>query len=378
MALTEYQRKRHFAKTPEPAGKVIYRRGALRFVIQKHAASHLHYDFRLEWNGVLKSWAVPKGPSLDPKQIRLAVEVEDHPIDYGNFEGTIPQGQYGGGTVLLWDQGTWEPVSDVDQGLRQGKLTFALMGKKLKGIFSLVRTKSKDHGKTNWLLIKGQDAEARSLTAYDILKAEPASVKTGRLLEEIAAGAKRPSTSPTQSHRFAARDTSAKSKRPIKKSMKALPAVMQPALATLVDEPPMGEGWLHEIKFDGYRMLCRVEDEKVTFVTRNQLNWASRLPGLVAQVQQLPIRQAVMDGEVVALDAHGVSSFQKLQNAFQKDRQASLDYYVFDLLWLDGEDSATTAAHRAEAATGETASVKTHRACPLHGPYCWERTGDLP
>ncbi len=347
MGLKEYRRKRRFRRTSEPRGRKASKRGQL-YVVQKHAASHLHYDFRLELDGVLKSWAVPKGPSLDPSVKRLAVEVEDHPVDYGDFEGTIPEGEYGGGTVMLWDRGSWEPLDDAHEGLREGKLKFRLHGEKLAGNWMLVRTRRGSTGKPQWLLFKERDEYARPESKYDIEQAEPLSVASGRDLDEIAAAKDRVWSSSDgesgkrkadpKTTRRAQKPSSKKSSGSSRKHFKPLPKHVGVELATLVKQAPEGEQWFHEIKFDGYRLLAFIEGDDVRLETRNELDWTAKFPELAAAVGRLGIRQAIFDGEVVALNKRGVSEFQGLQEALSARRRGSLIYYVFDLLWLDGED----------------------------------------
>jgi bifunctional non-homologous end joining protein LigD len=364
MGLQDYRRKRRFDRTPEPSGTTSRRKGHA-FVVQKHDASHLHYDFRLELDGVLKSWAVPKGPSLDPTVKRLAVEVEDHPVDYGSFEGVIPEGQYGGGTVMLWDQGTWEATGDPGADLRKGKLKFHLDGEKLKGGWTLVRTngaRSKTT-KPQWLLIKERDAAARTSKAADILEARPLSVASGRDLDEIAAGQSASRRADRKTKESKSRKSSGVAKGRSKSVPKArasqtadsvvererlrlvdgatkrsLPKRLDVQLATLTEQPPEGNEWIHEIKFDGYRMLCRIEKKSIHFLTRNHQNWTRKLPELVDSAKALSVTSAVLDGEVVSLKPDGTSDFQDLQNAFRDGSTASLRYYVFDLLFLDGFD----------------------------------------
>ncbi len=349
MPLVEYRRKRHFNRTAEPAGKRAPRkRTGWRFVIQKHAARRLHYDFRLEHNGVLKSWAVPQGPSLDPSQRRLAVQVEDHPIEYGTFEGIIPAGEYGGGTVLLWDHGTWSAQQDVEQALQKGKLKFQLDGEKLKGGWNLIRMRSKPgEKKENWLLIKEQDAAARPLSEFDVLDERPESVSSGRTLSEVAANpARQWSTSKTNGKapkpRRIARRTTGKVARNANSlagaSQAPFPKAIEPQLATLVQHPPAGDEWIHEIKLDGYRILASLNDRRATLRTRNQNDWTRRFPEVAEAVSELPVRQAVFDGEIVALLSDGTSSFQALQTALSEGQTAQLIYFVFDLLYLDGFD----------------------------------------
>lgn len=349
MGLADYQRKRDFKKTPEP--KAVKTTSAGRsYVIQKHAASHLHYDFRLELDGVLKSWAVPKGPCLDPKVKRLAMQVEDHPVAYGSFEGTIPQGEYGGGTVMLWDQGEWEPLGDPRKDYAAGNLKFVLHGEKLRGRWVLIRTKRSEgtKGAVQWLLIKERDDEAKPISEGDILEDEPLSVVSSRDLDEIAASGNRVWTSKGEVKKKAARKKTAAAKS--KKAMTAeinvagikqeMPTRIDVELATLTDKAPEGDEWLHEIKFDGYRMICSKDNDKIRFITRNHNDWTAKLSSLSQAVQQLPCKQAIIDGEIVVLRPDGTTDFQALQNAFRERHSSELRYYVFDLLYLDGKSLA--------------------------------------
>lgn len=370
MGLQEYKRKRNFSVTPEPAGKVQETSGN-SFVIQKHAATRLHYDFRLEMDGVLKSWAVPKGPSLDPGEKRLAVHVEDHPLEYGDFEGIIPKGQYGGGTVLLWDHGTWHPIEDAAKGYRKGHLHFRLEGEKLHGGWHLVRLHGQQAGedKQNWLLFKENDDIAVPGSGDAVVTEYPASVATGRTIEEIAADPDRV----WQSNREEKIDKKA-AKAPVKAKAKALksqtassvepskiagarkgrlPGAIEPQLATLVDEAPRGEEWVHELKLDGYRVLCEVKDGKARIWTRNGKDWTNRFTPVAEAVAQLPVRAALLDGEVAVLEPNGTTSFQALQNALSESRDRDLVYFAFDLLHLDGYDlRGATLLDRKEALTG--------------------------
>ncbi|MBS2040684.1 DNA ligase D [bacterium] len=297
MSLREYRKKRNFRKTSEPEGS-SHSTAGYRFVIQKHDASRLHYDFRLEDQGVLKSWAVPKGPSLNPADKRLAVQVEDHPLDYGSFEGTIPKGEYGGGTVMLWDQGVWEPDGDTKKGWEKGHLHFRLFGQKLKGGWSLIRLKDEP----NWLLVKDNDEFADP--DCDVTQQDH-SVKTGRSLQEIGV---------------------------------RLPETIKPQLATLVKKAPRGREWVHEIKHDGYRILAYLHDGEVNLLTRGGQDWSDRFASLVKSLKKLPVKQAILDGEVVILDQQGVSRFQKLQNFLSRKGGGSPSYFLFDLLFLNGRD----------------------------------------
>jgi bifunctional non-homologous end joining protein LigD len=339
MPLGEYRRKRDFKMTSEPRGGKAARKG-WKFVVQKHDASHLHYDFRLEWDGVLKSWAVPKGPSLDPSVRRLAVAVEDHPLEYGDFEGVIPEGQYGGGTVMLWDKGTWEPVGDAKEGLESGKLKFRLRGHKLSGAWMLVRSGGRGRDPRQWLLFKERDEFAKPEGEYDVLEKEPLSVKTGRDLDEIAAAKARVWDTSGRKKAKAATKGKPPARKRVKrgsKLKKKLP-VIKPQLATLVTKAPDGDQWLHEIKFDGYRILTYIDEGQVHLTTRNALDWTSKLSELRSAAEKLSIEQAILDGELVTLDKHGRSDFQSLQTAIHENRTGTTVYYAFDLLWLDGQD----------------------------------------
>jgi len=341
MPLTTYRRKRDFKATPEPKGEGTRPRGktarsrkGLLYVIQKHAASRLHYDFRLELDGVLKSWAVPKGPSLDPGEKRLAVEVEDHPLEYGSFEGRIPKGQYGGGSVLLWDRGTWIPLVDPHEGLRRGKLEFELHAKKLSGRWALIRMSGRagEDGKKNWLLIKERDPGSKKRAAKDILVERPESVKSGRTIEEV--GPRIWNSNRRRASAAAALDpASLPGARPA-----ALPRWAAPQLATLVSSPPEGEGWIHEIKYDGYRFLCRVDRGAARLLTRSGLDWTRRFEGIASAASQLTLTRGLLDGELVVIRPDGVTSFQELQNALRGGHERDLVFFAFDLLHLDGFD----------------------------------------
>jgi bifunctional non-homologous end joining protein LigD len=379
--LAKYRAKRDFLQTAEPSGQAMVGRMAQhRFVIQKHAASRLHYDLRLEVNGVFKSWAVTKGPSLDPRDKRLAVEVEDHPLDYGDFEGTIPKGQYGGGTVMLWDRGTWESLSDDPaRALKRGELKFALQGRKLNGSWVLVRMRHDRTGgkRTNWLLIKHRDAAARE--NEDVIAADR-SVASGRSMEDIAAGKGRGPTpfvmkgndrtaakaswesSSKMTSKSSARKAAPRAARPrarktnrkasprrasAKKAKKAtdhLPAFIPPQLCKLVDRPPAGSNWVHEIKFDGYRIQLRVDDGAATLKTRKGLDWTGKFPEIARAAERLSA--CIIDGEIVALDHHGSPDFAGLQAAVGRQ------YQRLDLLCL--RSSVCGRDGFARAATGRT------------------------
>jgi bifunctional non-homologous end joining protein LigD len=375
MALEEYKRKRNFRATPEPEGKVKKVKGQ-SFVIQKHAATRLHYDFRLEMEGVLRSWAVPKGPSLDPAEKRLAVHVEDHPIDYGGFEGIIPKGQYGGGTVLLWDRGVWMPEGDPVAAYKKGHLKFTLEGEKLHGGWHLVRMSGRQAGenKENWLLFKEDDEFAVPGSGEAVVEEYAQSVETGLSIEEIAADpervwqSNRPEKAATFKEKIAAEVAKKTAKKPAPKAEASqsgidpsaipgakkakFPAGIEPQLATLVDEVPRGDEWVHEIKYDGYRALCEVRDGEASLITRHGKDWTDRFGPVAPGAAKLPVREAILDGEVVVLESNGTTSFQSLQNALSENRQDDLVYFAFDLLYLDGYDlRKATLADRKEALT---------------------------
>jgi bifunctional non-homologous end joining protein LigD len=363
MGLAEYRRKRNFKATPEPAGHVgDERRDRARvFVVQKHKATRLHYDFRLELEGVLKSWAIPKGPSLDPTDKRLAMHVEDHPVEYGDFEGIIPKGQYGGGTVVLWDRGTWEPVGDPHKAYRAGSLKFTLRGTKLHGGWALVRIGARRNAsdERSWLLIKERDEHARSGAARPIVESEPTSVATGRSLEEIASAEDRVWHS----------NRNGQGERPkpdtIPGALRAkLPASVLPELATLVKAPPTGDGWLHEMKYDGYRIFARLDRGRVGLWSRNGRDWTTTFPTIAKALERLPAEQAIVDGEVAVLLPDGTTSFQALQNLLSGTRAGQLVYMMFDLVHLDGWDlggarleDRKTALRSLFAATSDRAAV---------------------
>jgi bifunctional non-homologous end joining protein LigD len=347
--LSRYRAKRDFSRTSEPSGDKprAHPSGELRFVVQKHAARRLHYDLRLELGGVFKSWAVTKGPSLDPSEKRLAVEVEDHPLDYGDFEGTIPKGEYGGGTVQLWDRGLWAalPGQSATAALRSGNLKFVLAGDRLKGQWVLVRMGRDRRGgkRTNWLLIKHRDRYARE--DGDALLRKDKSVASGRRMAQIAAGkGAKPkpfmlaAAAPRRAKPPAARARASEARRTAGKPARGAtpPRFVLPQLARLVAHVPPDTGWGHEIKFDGYRMQLRVEGGAVTLRTRKGLDWTARFPEIAAAGARLP--DCLVDGEIVALDEHGVPSFAALQAALVEEDTAGLVFFAFDLLFADGKD----------------------------------------
>ena len=337
-ALSTYRGKRRFAQTPEPAGVVgaaVTSGGSLRqgsgqaFVIQKHWATRLHYDFRLELDGVMKSWAVPKGPSLDPRDKRMAVATEDHPIDYNRFDGQIPAGHYGAGRVVIWDNGRWKPLGDAHESLSKGELKFELEGHKLRGRFVLVRTKPREgEKKPTWLLIKERDAYVRDRDEYDVLEAMPDGVPA--LSEASSADiAAAPATKVLRKDAPPARGRAA-----------PLPTSIDPQLALAVSGVPAdADQRLWEIKLDGYRLMARVDAKgKATLHTRNALDWSKRFPTLVRAFEGLDQRNAWIDGELVALDARGLPSFEALQRAIADNDTGALVYFAFDLPFVDGED----------------------------------------
>ena len=369
-ALATYRKKRDFSKTAEPSGEgAVAPSDRLRFVVQKHAARRLHYDLRLELDGVFKSWAVTRGPSDDPADKRLAVEVEDHPLDYGDFEGTIPAGEYGGGAVQLWDRGYWTPEGSKspEEALRTGDLKFTLEGKRLHGSWVLVRMRNDRTGgkRTNWLLIKHRDASARSDGGAALL-ADDRSVASGRPMQQIAAGKGRapapfmlgssgrakadavwrsnrsaesaPAAAPAAGRGSVA--TPAKKLTSVKKlkgvATRRIPDFVEPQLSRLVEHPPIEANWGHEVKFDGYRLQLRVVDGKVTLLTRSALDWTSKFSSVAADATGFP--DCMIDGEVVALDEHRVPSFSALQAALSAGESKSLVFFAFDLLFEGRED----------------------------------------
>ncbi len=357
--LSTYKQKRDFQKTQEPSGaaklKASNRR---RFVIQKHDATRLHYDLRLELDGVFKSWAVTKGPSLDPQDKRLAVEVEDHPLDYGDFEGTIPKDQYGGGTVMLWDRGYWEPEGNKtpEQALAKGDFKFTLEGERLHGSFVLVRMRNdRDGGKrTNWLLIKHHDDFSVEENGAAVLEENATSVASGRTMEAIAAGkGRKPKPFMVRSgdvhadavwdsnHGLAADERAADTKAerkpaPKKPAKSAMPEFIPPQLCETLERPPSASGWFHEIKFDGYRIQARVENGEVTLKTRKGLDWTGKYRAIATSFANLP--DAIIDGEICALDENGAPDFAALQAALSEGKTDALVYFAFDLLFEGSED----------------------------------------
>ncbi len=368
MALEEYKRKRDFKKTAEPAGgKPLPKKikGASRFVIQKHAARRLHYDFRLEMEGVLKSWALPKGLPWKRGEKHLAVEVEDHPIEYEQFEGIIPQGQYGGGTVMVWDRGTYRVYGEQPvKSLKEGKLHLVLDGEKAKGEWTLVRIRGREGEKNQWLILKTGD-DARPISK----KIDDRSVNTGRTMKQIAEArdaewesGREADESPTSKFKARIRDAVKKNekdkivgqarrppaekqgnrrRRPTMAASSDLPSAkarfIEPMKAKLVEKPPAMGDWIYELKFDGIRLIGVKRDEKVSLLSRNQNELTGRFPEIVEAMKTLPAHECVIDGEVVALDDEGRSSFQLLQAREMEGRKSPVYFYAFDLLQFDGK-----------------------------------------
>jgi bifunctional non-homologous end joining protein LigD len=351
--LTPYKSKRDFQQTPEPSGEdPVKQSSRRRFVIQKHDARRLHYDLRLELDGVFKSWAVTRGPSLDPHDKLLAVEVEDHPLDYGDFEGTIPKGQYGGGTVMLWDRGYWEPEGkrSPEQALAKGDFKFTLEGTRLHGGFVLVRmANNRERNKRiNWLLIKHRDEFAVEVNGAAVLEQNDTSIASGRTMEAIAAGrGRKPKPFMLQGGKVQAdavwdsrTGLAAEERKASLRDKKAnLPDFIAPQLCESLDRPPSSEGWIHEIKFDGYRIQMRVLDGEVTLKTRKGLDWTTKYPAIAKAAGKLP--DAIIDGEICALDENGAPDFAALQAALSEGKTDLLVYFAFDLLFEGGEDLRT-------------------------------------
>ena len=422
--LARYRFMRDFKVTAEPSGgRTSNKPGALPFVIQKHAATRLHYDFRLGWNGVLKSWAVTKGPSYDVHDRRLAVQVEDHPMEYGGFEGIIPRGQYGGGTVMVWDQGTWEPHVDVDEGLRKGSLKFAMSGTKMHGNWTLVRMggKAAQEGKQNWLLIKEHDEFERGADDPCITEQMPNSAVTGRSLQEIAtasthvwnskqtagegqawyrdrardadavstgdkataeSASRSPMASASKSSVTTTQGSAVTSKEIEKLPKEGLPEFLKPQLASETTAPPAGSEWLHELKLDGYRVQARKHGSSVELYTRSGLDWTHRMKPIADAVKKLPVQDAILDGEVCVMDDRGLSSFARLQASFEKNEKHPLTFFVFDLLHINGRNPRNlplrerkALLHRFVTSDGEVRISEDlvgdgtkifHAACELH------------
>jgi bifunctional non-homologous end joining protein LigD len=338
MGLARYRQKRDFSITPEPSGTGKRSGKQLRYVIQKHAARRLHYDFRLELDGVLKSWAVPKGPSLDPADKRLAVHVEDHPLAYGSFEGVIPEKQYGAGEVIVWDQGSWEPVASSPAAAlaayRKGHLKFRLDGEKLQGNWALVRMhgRNSDDKADNWLLVKEDDEFALPGEGEKAVREQQESVLSGRTVEALKTGKKTAGKPPAKKAAPKA-GLDLPHTTPVK-----LPERMDPQLATLVERAPGGDDWAYEVKFDGYRLLARVDRGKVTLFTRNGLDWTDRFPGIAAALSKLPAKDMWLDGEACVMDDKGISRFGALQRVLSGESRLAPLLMLFDVMHIDGRD----------------------------------------
>ena len=444
--LARYRDMRHFDVTTEPAGsrkdiKATKKKTALPFVIQKHAASHLHYDFRLGWNGVLKSWAVAKGPSYNVKDRRLAVQVEDHPMEYGGFEGIIPKGQYGGGTVMVWDQGTWSPQpghEDIDAGLREGSLKFEMHGTKMHGKWTLIRMHEKPdskwgkNGKPNWLLIKEHDDFERGPDDPAITDEKPNSAVTGRSLEQITAqedhvwnsketrtagqawfrnelSSPPPKKSVILSEARSAKpkdlppnkQSHSRSNAPNTKALTKLPKERQPdflppQLALEATTPPANTGWLHELKLDGYRIQARKSGDEIKLLTRKGLDWTHRMAPVAEALARLPAKNATLDGEVVVLAPNGTTSFADLQAWFQNSDPATLTYFAFDLLHLNGRNTRSLPLVERKALLADLITpieddnlklsehlntdgeAMFHKACELHAEGILSKRADAP
>ncbi|WP_350030196.1 non-homologous end-joining DNA ligase [Caballeronia sp. GAWG1-1] len=330
--LDRYKKKRNFSVTSEPSesaqsSKKTRTAKRLSFVVQKHWASRLHYDFRLEHGGVLWSWAVPKGPCYDPSKKQMAVRVEDHPISYAGFEGIIPAKQYGAGTVIVWDRGTWVPVGDANKGMEDGKILFQLHGEKLAGLWELVRISKPGDKADSWMLFKKRDEWARPLAEYDVIKALPDSVIANPLgpIEE-----REPRIAQSRRAEESNIDLSAAVAAP-------LPAKFEPQLATLAPSLPTSGDWIIESKLDGYRLLARVSKGRVKLLTRNGHDWTSRFPLLATELKNLPLTNAWLDGEIVVLK-DGIPSFSALQTAIDGQGNRDIIFFLFDLMYLDGKD----------------------------------------
>ena len=338
-ALERYTQKRDFERTPEPGASPGKGHGH-EFVVQKHAARRLHYDLRLELDGVLKSWAVTRGPSLTLGEKRLAVHTEDHPVDYLDFEGNIPKGEYGGGSMIVWDRGIWIPEGDPQFGLKKGHLAFSLDGTRLKGRWHLVRIKSRKTEKTEpWLLIKAEDEFARRPGDPEITEQEITSYLSGRTNEELAAAGD------VRADHVARREVAEARKRALPDidkvagaRKKLLPQFLEPSLASLCEKPPSGPKWIHEIKHNGYRMQARIDGGSVRLLTRKGLDWTDRFASIAAAIKKIGLASALLDGEVVVEDASGITSFNNLQADLSTGRQDRFRYFIFDILYCEGFD----------------------------------------
>jgi bifunctional non-homologous end joining protein LigD len=339
-SLRTYRQKRDFRRTAEPEPRLDRGAGDWQFVVQKHAARRLHYDLRLELDGVLKSWAVTRGPSLVPGEKRLAVETEDHPLDYLEFEGNIPKGEYGGGSVIVWDRGRWTPEAEPHKGLKKGHLIFSLDGKRLKGRWHLVRMRPRPGERKNqWLLFKARDEFAREASDPQIVDEATTSYLSGRSIEDTAAEGELRRDHAERGEVAHSRKAPVPDPSRIPGARKAmLPVFVEPSLAALADEPPMADEWVHEIKFDGYRIQARIDGRRVELLSRKGLDWTERFGSIAATLKKLRLSSALIDGEVVVETAAGISSFSELQSELKAGGKERFIYNVFDLLYCNGVD----------------------------------------
>ena len=368
--LDAYKAKRDFSRTPEPSGRPRKAKRGSSFVIHKHAARRLHYDFRLEMDGVLKSWAVPEGPSLVPGEKRLAVHVEDHPLEYGGFEGVIPKGEYGGGTVMIWDCGTWAPEFDPAFGYKKGHLKFRLDGEKLKGIWHLVRMAPKPREKQEaWLLFKSQDEVARSADEPSVLETMPLSAASGRTMEAIAVDQDRVWSSgrgeitPKPAQRPRRRKPVVDAGSLPKAKSGDMPRFVEPCLPSTAERAPSGRDWVHEIKYDGYRIQARIEGGRVALLTRQGLDWTSKFPNVARELANLPVGSALIDGEIVVHTESGAASFTALVDALKDGGSRAFVFHVFDLLHLDGFDVTGAPLTARKEALGKIVEAAGDRGC---------------
>ena len=376
--LETYHKKRDFSLTKEPRGRASRLKGDL-FVVQKHDARRLHYDFRLEMDGVLKSWAVTRGPSLVPDEKRLAVHVEDHPLEYAGFEGTIPKGEYGGGTVIVWDTGRWKPLGDPHKQYKKGHLEFELDGEKLKGRWHLVRMHGKPGEKReNWLLIKGDDEFARGPRDADILEEGPQSVKSGRVIADVENEEPGWSSKTGPIHKRAAGEKVALKRTKLALPKQAeeanMPNFVEPELATLVAAAPEGDRWIHEIKFDGYRIQAHVVEGKVMLYSRGGLDWTRKFGHAITDdLLATGAETAIFDGEIVVENQSGLSNFSALQSDLSEGRTDRFGYYIFDLLYLSGHDLRAAPLSERKALVAKLISTPS---CTLRFSEAFDAAGE--
>src|SRR5581483_321376 len=338
-ALREYRRKRDFARTSEPKPSPGRTQGRA-FVVQKHDATRVHYDLRLEHDGTLKSWAITRGPSLIVGEKRLAVRTEDHPMQYLDFEGNIPKGEYGGGAMIVWDRGHWEPGIDPDKGLAKGHLDITLHGKRLNGRWHLVRMKPRPgEKKENWLMIKAEDEFARHPGEPDITDEHTTSFLSGRTTSELAALGELRADHAGRTKVKASRTRAIPDVGKIKGARKGiLPAFLEPSLPQLTTVSPSGAKWIHEVKYDGYRTQARIDGDQVRLLTRKALDWTARFPTISGALKDLGLSAALIDGEIIVEDQAGLPSFGLLQADLSSGRRDRMRYVVFDLLYCEGFD----------------------------------------